>query len=162
MAENLHELEYTDNKGKTVSLSDYEGKVVLIVNTASKCGFTPQYQGLEALYKKYKEQGFEIIGFPCDQFGGQEPGNDGEIEQFCELNFGVSFPLSTKVEVNGNNTHPVFDYLKSTAPGLLGSKRIKWNFTKFLVAKDGSTITRYATATKPESIDADVAKALAI
>jgi glutathione peroxidase len=161
MADNLHELEFKDNKGNTVSLSDYAGKVVLIVNTASKCGFTPQYKGLEELYKKYKDQGFEIIGFPCDQFGGQEPGDDVEIEQFCELNFGVTFPLSTKVDVNGENTHPVFNYLKASAPGLLGSKGIKWNFTKFLVSKDGNKVTRYATATKPETLDADVAKALA-
>jgi glutathione peroxidase len=133
---------------------------VLIVNTASKCGFTPQYQGLESLYKKYKDQGFEIIGFPCDQFGGQEPGSDNDIEQFCELNFGVSFPLSTKIDVNGDNTHPIFDFLKKGAPGILGSKRIKWNFTKFLVSQDGSVLKRYATATKPSAIDSDIATAL--
>jgi glutathione peroxidase len=156
----IHDLTYTDNKGNNVALSDYKGKVVLIVNTASKCGFTPQYRGLEALYQEYKDKGFEIIGFPCDQFGGQEPGNDNEIEQFCELNFGVSFPLSTKVEVNGDNTHPIFNVLKSEAPGVLGSKGIKWNFTKFLVGKNGEVITRFATATKPESLSKDIEKAL--
>lgn len=161
MTQNLHALTYTNNKGQDVSLSDYAGKVVMIVNTASKCGYTPQYEGLEALYKKYKAQGFEIIGFPCDQFGGQEPGDDSEIEQFCQLNFGVTFPLSTKIQVNGDNTHPIFEVLKTQAPGILGSKRIKWNFTKFLIAKDGSVITRYATATKPASIEADIEKALA-
>lgn len=160
MTDSIHALDYTNNKGESVSLKDYAGKVVLIVNTASKCGFTPQYQGLETLYKKYKDQGFEIIGFPCDQFGGQEPGSDNDIEQFCELNFGVSFPLSTKIDVNGDNTHPIFDFLKKGAPGILGSKRIKWNFTKFLVSKDGSVQKRYATATKPSAIDTDVANAL--
>jgi glutathione peroxidase len=160
MTESIHNLSFTNNKGEAISLQEYAGKVVLIVNTASKCGFTPQYQGLEILYKKYKHQGFEIIGFPCDQFGGQEPGNDNDIEQFCELNFSVSFPLSTKIEVNGDNTHPVYKYLKQGAPGILGSKRIKWNFTKFLIAKDGSVQKRYATATKPDAIDGDIATAL--
>jgi glutathione peroxidase len=160
MTDSIHTLGYTNNKGESVSLKDYAGKVVLIVNTASKCGFTPQYQGLESLYKKYKDQGFEIIGFPCDQFGGQEPGSDNDIEQFCELNFGVSFPLSTKIDVNGDNTHPIFDFLKKGAPGILGSKRIKWNFTKFLVSQDGSVLKRYATATKPSAIDSDIATAL--
>jgi glutathione peroxidase len=160
MTESIHNLSFTNNKGEAISLQEYAGKVVLIVNTASKCGFTPQYQGLEILYKKYKHQGFEIIGFPCDQFGGQEPGNDNDIEQFCELNFSVSFPLSTKIEVNGDNTHPVYQYLKQGAPGILGSKRIKWNFTKFLIAKDGSVQKRYATATKPDAIDGDIATAL--
>ncbi len=160
MTDSIHELHFTNNKGQEVNLSSLKGKVVLIVNTASKCGFTPQYEGLEKLYKKYKEQGLEIIGFPCDQFGGQEPGDDGQIEQFCELNFGVSFSLSTKVEVNGNNTHPVFEYLKEAAPGILGSKGIKWNFTKFLVGKDGKVIERYATATKPSALEGDIANAL--
>lgn len=160
MTDSIHHLSFTNNKGQAVSLEEFKGKVVLIVNTASKCGFTPQYQGLEALYQKYKDQGFEIIGFPCDQFGGQEPGNDVEIEQFCELNFGVTFPLSTKVDVNGDNTHPVYKILKQQAPGILGSKRIKWNFTKFLVAKNGSVQKRYASATKPSAIDSDIANAL--
>lgn len=160
MEQNVHKLSYTNNKGQKVALSDYAGKVVLIVNTASKCGFTPQYEGLEALYKKYKDQGLEIIGFPCDQFGGQEPGNDSEIEQFCQLNFGVSFPLASKIEVNGDNTDPLFATLKEAAPGLLGSKRIKWNFTKFLIAKDGKVITRFASATKPTALETDIKKAL--
>lgn len=161
MEQNLHNLSYINNKGQTVSLGDYAGKVVMIVNTASKCGYTPQYEGLEALYKKYKDQGFEIIGFPCDQFGGQEPGNDEEIEQFCQLNFGVTFTLASKVKVNGDDADPIFKVLKTLAPGILGSKRIKWNFTKFLLAKDGSVITRFATATKPSSIEGDIEKALA-
>lgn len=161
MSNSLHALSYTNNKGDEVKLADLKGKVVLIVNTASKCGYTPQYKGLEALYQDYKEQGLEIIGFPCDQFGGQEPGDDAAIEQFCELNYGVSFSLSTKIEVNGDNTHPIFEVLKKEAPGILGSKRIKWNFTKFLVGKDGKVITRFATATKPESIKPDIEAALA-
>ena len=161
MSDSIHELTFVDNKGHNVALKEYAGKVLLIVNTASKCGYTPQYAGLESLYKKYKQHGFEIIGFPCDQFGGQEPGTDQEIEQFCTLNFGVSFPLAAKIEVNGDNTHPVFGHLKQSAPGILGSQRIKWNFTKFLVGKDGSTIKRYATMTKPEALSADIANALA-
>jgi len=161
MSDSIHSLSYTNNKGQEVKLADLKGKVVLIVNTASKCGYTPQYKGLEALHQEYKEQGLEIIGFPCDQFGGQEPGDDAAIEQFCELNFGVSFSLSTKIEVNGDNTHPIFEVLKKEAPGILGSKRIKWNFTKFLIGKDGKVITRFATATKPESIRSDIEAALA-
>jgi glutathione peroxidase len=160
MPDSIYNLSFTNNKGESVSLEEYAGKVLLIVNTASKCGFTPQYKGLEDLYKKYHGQGFEIIGFPCDQFGGQEPGEDKDIEQFCELNFGVSFPLSTKIDVNGNDTHPIYQHLKQQAPGILGSKRVKWNFTKFLVAKDGKVQKRYATATKPDAIDSDIASAL--
>ncbi|MFW8589472.1 glutathione peroxidase [Glaciecola sp. 2405UD65-10] len=160
MSSNLHSLAFTSNKGVEVALSDFTGKVVLFVNTASKCGYTPQYEGLESLYQKYNSQGFEIIGFPCDQFAGQEPGSDVEIEEFCQLNFGVSFPLSTKVDVNGNNTHPIFEILKNDAPGILGTKRIKWNFTKFLVGKDGRVIKRFATATKPAALSADIEKAL--
>ena len=160
MSSNLHSLPFINNKGKEVALSDFAGKVVLIVNTASKCGYTPQYEGLERLHQKYKSQGFEIIGFPCDQFAGQEPGNDGEIEQFCQLNFGVSFSLSTKVDVNGNNTHPIFEILKKDAPGILGSKRVKWNFTKFLIGKNGHVIKRFATATKPAALSTDIEKAL--
>ena len=160
MVKSLYDLSFTNNKGNTVSLEDYAGKVILIVNTASKCGFTPQYKGLEDLYKKYNTQGLEIIGFPCDQFGGQEPGSNSEIEQFCELNFGVSFPLATKIDVNGSNTHPIYQYLKQKAPGILGSKRIKWNFTKFLISKDGQVQKRYATATKPSAIEGDIVSAL--
>ncbi|MGB3724989.1 MAG: glutathione peroxidase [Glaciecola sp.] len=161
MTSNFHTLSFTNNKGEEVALSEYAGKVVMIVNTASKCGFTPQYDGLEALYKKYHAEGFEIIGFPCDQFGGQEPGDDAAIEQFCQLNFGVTFPLSKKVEVNGDNTHPIYGLLKSEAPGVLGSKRIKWNFTKFLIAKDGSVIDRFASTTKPSAIEKHIEDALA-
>jgi glutathione peroxidase len=160
MANSIYDLTFTNNKGESVALQKYADKVVLIVNTASKCGFTSQYKGLEDLYKKYNAQGFEIIGFPCDQFGGQEPGSDTEIEQFCQLNYGVSFTLSTKVEVNGENTHPFYQHLKQQAPGVLGSQGIKWNFTKFLVAKDGSVKKRYASATKPEALNDDIIKML--
>lgn len=160
MSDSIHSLTYTNNKGEEVPLSQYAGKVLLIVNTASKCGFTPQYEGLEALYKQFQNDGLEIIGFPCDQFGGQEPGEDVEIEQFCQLNYGVSFPLSTKIEVNGNHAHPVFAHLKNAAPGLLGSKGIKWNFTKFLISKDGKVLKRYGSTSKPASIASDISKAL--
>lgn len=147
--------------GQPVSLSAYHGKVLLIVNTASECGFTPQYQGLEALYKKYKHQGFEVLGFPCNQFGGQEPGSSEQIAAFCEKNFGVTFPLFAKIEVNGANAHPLFVWLKSEARGILGSKDIKWNFTKFLVARDGRVVDRYATMTAPEKLSPDIEKLLA-
>ena len=146
--------------GKDQDLSEYEGKVVLIVNTASKCGFTPQYEGLEALYKKYHDKGFEILGFPCDQFGHQEPGSDEDIAQFCTLNFGVSFPLFKKTNVNGPDANPLFEALKNEAPGLLGSKRIKWNFTKFLINAEGKVLKRYAPTIKPSSIDSDIAELL--
>lgn len=148
------------NTGDAISLEHYEGKTLLIVNTASKCGFTPQYKGLESLYKKYKDRGFEVLGFPCDQFGHQEPGNDDEIAQFCEMNFGVSFPLFKKIEVNGDNESPLFTELKNKAPGLLGTKRIKWNFTKFLVSDKGDVIKRYAPTMKPEDIEKDIVKSL--
>lgn len=148
------------NSGESVSLEAYKGKVLLIVNTASKCGFTPQYKGLEALYKKYKDQGLEVLGFPCNQFGKQEPGSNAEISEFCELNFGVTFPLFSKVEVNGNNAHPLFKTLKQQAPGILGTQRIKWNFTKFLVGRDGKVEKRFAPTDKPESLEKAVAKLL--
>ncbi len=160
MTDSIYELTYTNNQGQQVSLEECKGKVILVVNTASKCGFTPQYEGLEALYKQYKDQGLEIIGFPCDQFGGQEPGNDDQIQEFCQLNYGVSFSMSTKIDVNGDNTHPVFEFLKSKAPGILGSTGIKWNFTKFLINKDGEVLNRYATATKPSAIEDDIKQAL--
>ena len=147
--------------GKTRTLADYSGKVLLIVNTASKCGFTPQYKGLEELYKKYKEKGLVVLGFPCNQFGAQEPGPESEISEFCEINYGVTFPLFAKVDVNGAGTHPLFAHLKSAAPGLLGSEAIKWNFTKFLVGKDGKVVERYAPNTVPADIAKDVEKALA-
>lgn len=141
-------------------LSVYKGKVLLIVNTASKCGFTPQYQGLEGLYKKYKEQGFEVLGFPCNQFGKQEPGTSTDISEFCELNFGVSFPLYEKVDVNGADAHPLFNWLKTEAPGVFGTEGIKWNFTKFLIGRDGQVIKRFAPKDKPESLISQIEAAL--
>ena len=146
--------------GEAVSLADKSGKVLLVVNTASKCGFTPQYDGLEALHKKYQDQGFEIMAFPCNQFGGQEPGSADEIAEFCKVNFGLSFPLMAKVEVNGAGETPLYSWLKSEAPGLMGSKSIKWNFTKFLIGRDGKVVRRYAPSDKPEAIAKDIAKLL--
>ena len=145
--------------GKEVSMEDYKGKVVLVVNTASKCGLTYQYEGLEELYKKYSNEGLVILGFPCNQFANQEPGTDSEIASFCQLNYGVSFPIFKKVDVNGDTTHPLFKYLKSELKGLLGQK-IKWNFTKFLIGKDGKPIKRFAPTTKPEKLISDIEKNL--
>lgn len=156
----VYEFEAKLSNGTKKSLKEYEGKVLLIVNTASKCGFTNQYDGLEKLYKEYKEQGFEVLGFPCNQFGGQEPGADEQISEFCSLNFGVSFPLFSKVDVNGDDAHPLFNYLKKEASGFLGSKKIKWNFTKFLVDKNGNVVKRYASTKKPEDIASQIEKAL--
>ncbi len=147
--------------GAPVALEQYRGQVLLIVNTASACGFTPQYQGLEAVYRQFKDRGVVVLGFPCNQFGGQEPGQAEQIGAFCEKNYGVSFPLFAKVEVNGPAAHPLFRALKQAAPGLLGTRSIKWNFTKFLVRKDGSVFRRYAPATKPEQLAADIEKLLA-
>jgi glutathione peroxidase len=141
-------------------LSDYRGQVLLIVNVASKCGFTPQYTGLEALYRQYRDQGFAVLGFPCDQFGHQEPGDEAAIRAFCSLTYDVSFPLFAKIEVNGDGAHPLYRFLKKARPGLLGSEAIKWNFTKFLVGRDGVPRQRYAPTDKPEAIAADVAAAL--
>ncbi|GFD77464.1 glutathione peroxidase [Tenacibaculum sp. KUL118] len=152
----------TLNTGEQTTLEQYKGKVLLIVNTASKCGFTPQYEGLEALYKKYKDKGLEVLGFPCDQFGHQEPGSDDDIAQFCSLNFGVSFPLFKKTIVNGHDANPLFEALKEQAPGLLGTKRIKWNFTKFLVTSDGKVLKRYAPTIKPSAIEKDIVKLLPV
>jgi glutathione peroxidase len=146
--------------GKNHKLSDYKGKVLLVVNTASKCGFTPQYKGLEEVYKKYKDRGFAVLGFPSNQFGEQEPGPDTEIAEFCEMNFGVTFPLFSKIDVNGENAHPLYKYLTSEKKGLLGSEAIKWNFTKFLVGKDGKVLDRYAPTTKPEDLEKEIARAL--
>lgn len=160
MSDNIYQFTVQNNKGDDVNLEQYQGKVLLVVNTASKCGFTPQYNGLQALHDEFKEQDFEVLAFPCDQFGNQEPGDDGEIEQFCTINFGVTFPLFKKLEVNGSNAAPVFTYLKTEAPGLMGSKSIKWNFTKFLIGKDGNPIKRYGPNTKPEAIKSDIAAAL--
>lgn len=146
--------------GSEIDLSDKLGKVLLVVNTASKCGFTPQYDGLEKIYQKYAEQGFEVLGFPCNQFGGQEPGDADEIEQFCKVNFGVTFPLMKKVDVNGADASPLFDWMKAEAPGLMGSKAIKWNFTKFLIDREGNVVRRYASADRPEAIAKDIEKLL--
>ncbi|CAN5811046.1 glutathione peroxidase [soil metagenome] len=156
---NLSDFSATAIDGTEKPLSEYQGKAVLVVNTASKCGFTPQYKGLEEIYKKYEDEGLVVLGFPCDQFGHQEPGTEEEIAEFCELNFGVTFPLFAKVDVNGDNTHPLFEWLKEEKGGALGSK-IKWNFTKFLVGKDGTPIKRYASTTKPEKIAGDIEAAL--
>ena len=146
--------------GKDTPLSDYKGKVILIVNTASKCGFTPQFGGLEELHKSYAGKGLAVLGFPCNQFGSQDPGADDEIAEFCQVNYGVSFPMMGKIEVNGPAAHPLYVWLSAEAPGLLGSKAIKWNFTKFLVGKDGQVIKRYAPTDKPADLATDVEKAL--
>jgi glutathione peroxidase len=142
--------------GESVSLEGKAGKVLLVVNTASKCGFTPQYKGLEALWQKYRDRGFEVMAFPCNQFGHQEPGSADEIAEFCEVNFGLSFPLMAKIDVNGPGADPLFDWLKAEAPGILGSKKIKWNFTKFLIGRDGKVVRRYAPSDKPEKLEKDI------
>lgn len=157
----IYDFSVTDISGQQVSLADYQGKIILIVNTASKCGFTPQYKGLQELYDKYTEQGFVILGFPCNQFSNQEPGDEKQISEFCELNYGVSFPLFAKVDINGKNAEPLFTYLKNQAPGFLGTRNIKWNFTKFLIGRDGRVIKRYAPTDTPKSIEKDIVKALA-
>lgn len=157
----VHQFDAQTITGKASKLQDYQGKVLLIVNTASKCGLTPQFEGLEKLYTDYKDKGLEILGFPCNQFGKQDPGSDSEIQEFCQLNYGVSFPMHAKIDVNGDNTHPLFQHLKSEAPGILGSQKIKWNFTKFLVGKNGEVIGRFAPATKPEKLIQAIDKALA-
>jgi len=138
--------------GQQKTLADFDGKVLLVVNTASKCGFTPQYKGLEALWQRYRDQGLVVLGFPCDQFGHQEPGDEAQIAAFCERNFGVSFPLFAKIDVNGGEAHPLFVELKKRAPGLLGSKSIKWNFTKFLIADEGRSVERFSSRTSPDSL----------
>ena len=156
----IYDFTVKDIEGKEVKLDHYRGKVMLVVNTASQCGFTPQYKGLEALYEKFHGKGLEVLGFPCNQFGGQEPGDEKEIAQFCELNYGVTFPLFAKVDVNGEHAAPVYKYLKSAKPGLLGSEAIKWNFTKFLVDRDGNVVKRYAPNDTPEAIAGDIQKSL--
>ena len=148
-------------EGEELKLSRYAGQVMLIVNVASRCGFTPQYTGLEALHRRFQAQGLAVLGFPCDQFGHQEPGDAAEIRNFCTLNYQVSFPLFAKIDVNGAAAHPLYKFLKSARPGLLGSEAIKWNFTKFLVGRDGSVVRRYAPADKPESLTADIESGLA-
>jgi glutathione peroxidase len=156
----IYDFSVQDIRGKAVKLDRYRDKVLLVVNTASKCGFTPQYKGLEALYQKYHGRGLEVLGFPCNQFGEQEPGTADEIAQFCEINYGVTFPLFAKVDVNGADAAPVYKYLKAEKPGLLGSEAIKWNFTKFLVDRKGKVLKRYAPNDTPESIAGDIEKAL--
>jgi len=142
--------------GQPVAMQQYQGKVLLVVNTASQCGLTPQYQDLQQLHDEYADQGLVVLGFPCNQFGKQEPGNEGAISEFCELNFGVSFPLFKKIEVNGAGAHPLFVQLKKRAPGVLGSQGIKWNFTKFLIGKDGQLVKRFAPATKPQDLSREI------
>ena len=160
MATNILHIPCKTIDGREIRLADLEGKAFLIVNTASKCGFTPQYKGLEQLWENYGERGLRVVGFPCNQFGGQEPGSAEEISEFCELNFGVSFPLFAKVDVNGDDAHPLFVELKQQAPGVLGSKKIKWNFTKFLVDASGEQVTRYAPTTSPDDLTDDIEKLL--
>jgi len=153
--ENFYQFKAKSLQGKEISMKKYKGKVVLIINTASKCGFTPQYKGLEELYKKYGDKGLVILGFPCNQFANQEPGTEAEIGEFCTLNYGVTFPLFSKIDVNGNNTHPLYKYLKTVLPGTLGND-IKWNFTKFLLDKNGNPVKRFGSSTKPEEITEDI------
>ncbi len=155
----FYKLKAKDIYGKEVSMEEYKGKVILVVNVASKCGFTPQYKGLEKLYKTYKDKGFVILGFPSNQFAHQEPGSNEEIKSFCKLNYGVTFPLFSKIDVNGKNTHPVYKYLKSKKKGFLG-EAIKWNFTKFLIDSNGNVIKRYGSSFKPEKIEKDIEKLL--
>ncbi len=159
-ATSIHDFTANSLDGRPADLAATRGKVLLIVNTASKCGFTPQYEGLEAVYEKYRDQGFEVLGFPCNQFGGQEPGDADDIAAFCTTKFSVAFPMFEKVDVNGANAHPLFTWLKGEAPGLLGTKDIKWNFTKFLVDRNGKVVDRYAPTTKPEAISGDIEKLL--
>ena len=160
MSDSIYQFDVKNNLGEEVSLEQYQGKTLLIVNTASACGFTPQYQGLQALYEKYQQQGLEILAFPCNQFGKQEKGSNEEIKSFCDLRFNIKFPLFDKVEVNGDNAHPLYNYLKAQAPGILGSKGIKWNFTKFLINNEGKVIKRFAPTVKPEALTADIEKLL--
>ena len=155
----IYDFKALTNRGEELNFARFEGKVLLIVNTASKCGFTPQYDGLEALYQKYKDRGLVVIGFPCDQFAHQEPGTDAEIAEFCRLNHGVTFPLMSKIDVNGENAHPVYQYLKSAAKGTFGNA-IKWNFTKFLISRNGLKVERFGPAVKPEALDAKIAELL--
>jgi glutathione peroxidase len=159
---NIFDYTATGLSGAPVDLAQYKGKVLLIVNTASACGFTPQYKGLEEVYRQFRDKGVVVLGFPCNQFGGQEPGTESEIGAFCEKNYGVTFPLFAKVDVNGDAADPLFKQLKKDAPGLLGTEAIKWNFTKFLVGKDGKVAKRYAPSTKPEELTGDIERLLAV
>jgi len=157
----LYDIEVTTIDGKPERMSTFKRRVLLIVNVASKCGYTPQYAGLDALYRKYKDRGLTILGFPCDQFGNQEPGDEREIKQFCSLTYDVTFPMFAKIEVNGAGAHPLYRYLKDARPGILGTTAIKWNFTKFLVGRDGSVVKRYAPTDTPEAIEPDIVSLLA-
>lgn len=152
----VHDFSVKDIDGKDIALGEHRGKVLLVVNVASKCGFTPQYTGLEALHRKLAPRGFAVLGFPCDQFGHQEPGDEAEIKDFCRLKYDVSFPMFAKIEVNGEGAHPLYKHLKTEAKGILGSESVKWNFTKFLIDKEGRVVRRYAPNDKPESIEADI------
>lgn len=152
----LYDIRLEKIDGSQAQMRDYKDKVLLIVNTASRCGFTPQYAGLEALYRKYQDQGLVVLGFPCNQFGAQEPGNEAQISDFCEKNYGVSFPLFAKTDVNGPHAHPLFNHLKREAPGLLGSEMIKWNFTKFLLDREGKVVSRYAPTTNPSELESAI------
>ncbi len=160
LAPSIYDFSVTTLSGQPLNLSAYKNKVLLIVNTASQCGFTPQYQGLQVLYNKYASQGLEILGFPCNQFGQQEPGSASDIQSFCETRFGVTFPLFQKVDVNGKDAHPLFQYLTKAAPGLFGTETVKWNFTKFLVDRNGKVVERYASLAKPEDLDKAIQKLL--
>ena len=160
-AASVYDFEALSIEGKPAHLSTQRGKVLLIVNTASKCGFTPQFGGLEALHKTYAGKGLAVLGFPCNQFGSQDPGADGEIAEFCQVNYGVSFPMMGKVKVNGAEAHPLWQWLTKEAPGILGSQSVKWNFTKFLIGRDGKVRKRYAPTDKPESLKSDIEAALA-
>ncbi|AIQ27972.1 glutathione peroxidase [Paenibacillus sp. FSL P4-0081] len=156
----VYDYEANTLKGQEESLSKYKGKVLLVVNTASKCGFTPQYKGLQEVYDKFKDRGFEVLGFPSNQFAKQEPGESEDIAEFCEINYGVTFPMYEKINVNGSEAHPLFKYLSKEAPGVLGSKSVKWNFTKFLVDQEGRVLKRFSPQTTPDQIEADIAKLL--
>ncbi|WP_137935740.1 glutathione peroxidase [Chitinivorax sp. B] len=160
MTTSLYDLAATSLTGKEVSIGEFKDKVLLIVNTASKCGFTPQYEGLEKLHKDYAAKGLVVLGFPCNQFGSQEPGSENDIAEFCQVNYGVSFPMFAKIDVNGENAHPLYQFLKSSAPGIFGLEGIKWNFTKFLVDRSGKVVDRFAPTTKPEDIAGDIEKLL--
>ena len=158
MTKNIYEFSCEDSSGQTIDLSDFKGKTLLIVNTASQCGFTPQYEGLEKLQNNYSSEVFSVLAFPCNQFGGQEPGTNEQITEFCSLNYGNTFPIFSKIDVNGKNAHPLFNFLTSEKKGLLGTQKIKWNFTKFLINKHGEPVNRYGSSTTPEQIQSDIEK----
>jgi len=160
-ASTIYDFTATKQSGEPLRMSELKGKVILIVNVASKCGFTPQYKGLEELNRKYHSQGLEILGFPCNQFGGQEPGDDAEISDFCQTNYGVKFTMMSKVDVNGESAHPLWEHIKNQKPGVLGMKRVKWNYEKFLIGRDGKVVDRWASVTKPENLVGAIERELA-